>query len=36
MAARIPYVEREQLTLVIAAANFTNRVNETLGTELEH
>jgi alkylhydroperoxidase family enzyme len=25
-----------QLTLSIAAANFTNRVNEALGTELEH
>lgn len=25
-----------QLTLTIAAANFTNRVNEALGTELEH
>jgi alkylhydroperoxidase family enzyme len=25
-----------QLTLTIAAANFTNRVNEAMGTELEH
>lgn len=25
-----------QLTLSIAAANFTNRVNEAMGTELEH
>ncbi len=25
-----------QLTLTVAAANFTNRVNEALGTELEH
>jgi alkylhydroperoxidase family enzyme len=24
-----------QLTLAIAAANFTNRINEALGTELE-
>lgn len=25
-----------QLTLAVAAANFTNRMNEVLGTELEH
>jgi alkylhydroperoxidase family enzyme len=25
-----------QLTLSVAAANFTNRVNEAMGTELEH
>jgi alkylhydroperoxidase family enzyme len=25
-----------QLTLTIAAANFTNRVNEAMATELEH
>ncbi len=25
-----------QLTLAVAAANFTNRMNEALGTELEH
>lgn len=25
-----------QLTLTMAAANFTNRVNEAMGTELEH
>lgn len=38
MAARLPYLEPEalvQLTLSVAAANFTNRFNEALGTELE-
>ena len=35
LKARLTPAQLVQLTLSIAAANFTNRFNETLGTELE-
>jgi alkylhydroperoxidase family enzyme len=35
LKARLTPAQLVQLTLSIAAANFTNRVNEALGTELE-
>ena len=35
LKARLTPAQLVQLTLSIAAANFTNRLNEALGTELE-
>jgi alkylhydroperoxidase family enzyme len=36
LRARLGPAALVQLTLTIAAANFTNRFNEALGTELEY